>query len=152
MTPEAVAVVAAYGGDPEGFTSTELDAHHVAAADLVLTATRAHRSAVVTLEPTALRRSFTLTEFARTARCRPPASGAAADATVPAGLPADPVERARAVVATAARWRGTVRPPRPEDDDIPDPIGQPMAVYETIGATIMHAVNTSVAALVGGQP
>ncbi|MEQ7129265.1 hypothetical protein ABN034_32695 [Actinopolymorpha sp. B11F2] len=192
MTPEAAAVVSAYGGDPDGFRSTELTADLVGAADLILTATRAHRSAVVTLDPGALRRTFTLTEFARTTAAladRAPepdpavlsaatevaaASGAVGAtslaATDPAGTadrlaaaseaegdgavdasPTDPVERARAVVALVARQRGTIRPGSPDEDDIPDPIGRPMAVYEAAGATISQAVATSIAALVGAR-
>jgi protein-tyrosine phosphatase len=147
MTTEAAAVVAAYGADPAGFVSTELTADLIAEADLVLTATRAHRSQVVTLEPSALRRVFTMTEFARVARevgfaqiCRE------VEESVPAQ---DLVERAHAVVAIVARRRGTVRPTRPDEDDIADPIGQPMAVYQSIGDVIARAVDASITALVG---
>ncbi|MGH3489393.1 MAG: hypothetical protein ACRDP8_16000 [Actinopolymorphaceae bacterium] len=189
MTAEAAAVLIAHGGDPDGFRSTELTAELIAAADLILTATRAHRSAVVTLDPGALRRSFTLTEFARTAavladRVAQPV-GPSGDPVGPSGdavpgdavpgdavdgnavggapidgdtvdgegdsLPDDPVERARAVVALIARQRGTVRPGTPDEDDIPDPIGRPMPVYEAAGATIARAVTSSVAALVGSR-
>jgi protein-tyrosine phosphatase len=154
MTAEAAAVLSAHGGDPDGFRSTELTAELVAAADLILTATRAHRSAVVTLDPGALRRSFTLTEFARTAadRVAQPVgpSGAMVDGEGDS-LPEDPVERARAVVALIARQRGTVRPGTPDEDDIPDPIGRPMPVYEAAGATIARAVTSSMAALVGSR-
>lgn len=138
MTPEAAAVVAAYGGDPDGFLSSEITANLVAQADLVLTATRAHRSQVVTLEPQALRRGFTMIEFARTAL--------ELGERLPTG---DPVERAHTLVATAARHRGTVRRARPDDDDIPDPIGQPMSAYQSTGAVIARAVDASITALVG---
>ncbi|WP_026257106.1 low molecular weight phosphatase family protein [Actinopolymorpha alba] len=142
MTPEAAAVTSAYGADPNGFLSSELTPGHVAAADLVLTATRAHRSDVVTVDPVALRRSFTLTEFART-------SSAVLASTPPTDLPFDPVERSRALVAAAARRRGTVRPSRPDEDDIPDPIGRPMEVYQSTGAVIAQAVDATISALVG---
>lgn len=55
------------GLDPEPFRSRPLRAEHVAVADLVLTATREHRAGVLDLDPTALRRTFTLREFARLA-------------------------------------------------------------------------------------
>jgi protein-tyrosine phosphatase len=142
MTPESAKVLIAYGADPDGFVSAEITEAHVGAADLVLTATRAHRSEVVTLDPAALRRSFTLTEFART-------SAALLDGAGGPELPVDPVERARALVAAAARRRGTVRPARPDEDDIPDPIGRPMDVYEAAGAQIAQAVGVTVTALVG---
>ncbi|SDT21624.1 hypothetical protein [Actinopolymorpha singaporensis] len=160
MTAEAAAQVKAYAADPTGFVSAELTESHVGGADLVLAATRAHRSDVVTMDPGALRRTFTITEFARLAAAlidravtdraltdRAPAGQALVDA--PPELPAEPVERARALVAAAARARGTVRPARPDDDDIPDPIGRSAEVYEHVGAIIAGAVGVSVTALVG---
>ena len=51
-------------GSLRDFRSRQLDEQLVSAADLVLTMTREHRAAVVSLVPTALRRTFTLTEFA----------------------------------------------------------------------------------------
>ncbi|MFD2079515.1 protein-tyrosine phosphatase [Actinopolymorpha cephalotaxi] len=160
MTAEAAAQVKAYSADPAGFVSAELRESHVGGADLVLAATRAHRSDVVTLVPGALRRTFTLTEFARLAAAltdrartdraqtgRTPADRTAVDA--PPDLPTEPVERARALVAAAARARGTVRPARLDDDDIPDPIGQSVEVYEHVGAVIAEAVGVSVTALAG---
>ena len=147
MTPEAAAVVTGYGGNPDGFLSSELTEHAVGAADLVLTATRSHRSAVVTLDPAALRRSFTMTEFARTAEV----AVRRADPATGGQLPADIVERARAVVASAARLRGTVRPGAPDEDDIADPIGRPMQVYQATGEVIARSVDRSVAALVGAR-
>ena len=51
-------------GTLRDFRARQLDERMVAAADLVLTMTREHRSAVVTLAPSALRRTFTLSEFA----------------------------------------------------------------------------------------
>jgi low molecular weight protein-tyrosine phosphatase len=44
--------------------SRVLDVHHVEQADLVLTAAREHRGAVLALSPRALRKTFTLREFA----------------------------------------------------------------------------------------
>ncbi|GAA2755364.1 protein-tyrosine-phosphatase [Actinopolymorpha rutila] len=155
MTAEAAAQVKAYAADPTQFVSAELTGSHVGGADLVLAATRAHRSDVVTLDPGALRRTFTITEFARLAAAltnRTPTDRARTDQApvdTPPELPAEPVERARALVAAAARARGTVRPPRLDDDDIPDPIGRSAEVYEHVGAIIAEAVGVSVTALVG---
>ena len=145
MTAEAAEQVKAYSADPAGFVSAELRESHVGGADLVLAATRAHRSDVVTLDPGALRRAFTITEFARLAAAL--TDRTAGDASP--HLPAEPIERARALVAAAARARGTVRPARLDDDDIPDPIGQSVEVYEHVGAIIAEAVGVSVTALAG---
>lgn len=46
------------------FQSHPIDTYLVDSADLILTATRAHRSAVLEISPGALRRTFTLLEFA----------------------------------------------------------------------------------------
>ncbi|MET9022911.1 hypothetical protein ABZV93_23305 [Actinopolymorpha sp. NPDC004070] len=149
MTTEAAAQVKAYAADPTGFVSAELTESHVGGADLVLAATRAHRSDVVTLDPGALRRTFTITEFARLAAALTDHAADRTTVAAPPELPAEPVERARALVAAAARARGTVRPARLDDDDIPDPIGQSVEVYEHVGAIIAEAVGVSVTALAG---
>ncbi len=64
MDPSAAAQLQRLGGDPTGFLSHRLVDGDVATADLVITMTRAHRSAVLALEPRALRRTFTLRELA----------------------------------------------------------------------------------------
>jgi protein-tyrosine phosphatase len=53
-----------YGGDPTGFAARQLTPDIVERADLVLTATRELRSQVLAELPTALRRTFTILEFA----------------------------------------------------------------------------------------
>lgn len=119
MEPFAEEALRDLGVDPAGFVARELTADMVQRADLVLGATREHRAAVVTLHPPGARRSFTIREFCRLL------DGAEAD-----GLPTDDaVARAHGVVERAARRRGVVRPPRPGDDDLPDPYGAPRAMF-----------------------
>jgi protein-tyrosine-phosphatase len=139
MDRRAAAVARTLGADPDLFRARGITAEQVAAADLVLTATREHRGAAVQLHPSAHRYSFTLREFARLA------------ATVPADVLADldPVRRARALVAAAAAERGPHRPARPEDDDIPDPQGAEAEVHRTVGRSIADAVGVAVAVLGG---
>jgi protein-tyrosine phosphatase len=52
------------GGTPNGFAARQLTRELMREADLVLTATRALRSRVLEDEPAALRRTFTVREFA----------------------------------------------------------------------------------------
>ncbi len=52
------------GHTPGKFRSHAIDSYLVNSADLILTATKAHRSDVLALNPRALRRTFTLVEFA----------------------------------------------------------------------------------------
>ncbi|HST63645.1 MAG TPA: hypothetical protein VLM05_00530, partial [Mycobacteriales bacterium] len=65
MDPRAAAVARSLGADPDHFRARDLDAEQVIAADLVLTATRQHRGAVLRLHPAAHRYTFTLREFDR---------------------------------------------------------------------------------------
>src|SRR3954464_5689209 len=51
--------------DVAAFRARQLPARDVELADLVLTVSRSHRSAVLELEPRALRSTFTVREFAR---------------------------------------------------------------------------------------
>lgn len=122
-----------------GFAATELRPEHVQGADLVLTAERTHRRKVVDLEPLALKRAFTIAEFARV-------GPAVAMSLAPA---ADPLERARRLVGESARLRGTIRPNRPDDDDIADPIGRPLEVHRAACRQLATHLEHVVGALVG---
>jgi protein-tyrosine phosphatase len=64
MSRYAAAELASYGGDPVGFAARQLTPDLVAQSDLVLTATRELRSQVLAEIPGALRRTFTILEFA----------------------------------------------------------------------------------------
>ena len=64
MDPSAAAELARLGHSADGFASRAIASDQVASADLLLTATREHRSEVLATNPQALRRSFTLLELA----------------------------------------------------------------------------------------
>ncbi|MEJ2864999.1 arsenate reductase/protein-tyrosine-phosphatase family protein [Actinomycetospora flava] len=113
--------------DVAAFRARQLPARDVELADLVLTVSRSHRSAVLELEPRALRSTFTMREFARLL-----------EGVDHAALPADPRERAHALVAAALAERGQGTPVEAEDDAIPDPVqGEVEAHVEA--AQRMHA-------------
>ena len=89
-------------------------------ADLILTASRRHRTSVVRLRPDALARTFTVREFAR--YClqygdQVPSTERRATA------------RLRAALTVAQSKRGLDIPARPEDDDIPDPVGKSLRFH-----------------------
>lgn len=142
MDPRAATVARALGADPEVFRARALDAEQVAAADLVLTATREHRGAVLRLHPAAHRYAFTLREFGRLT--------AAAPADALAGP--DPVGRARTLVTAASTGRGRHRPDRPEDDDLPDPHGAGEHVHRAVGRLVAEALAVPVAVVAGVAP
>jgi protein-tyrosine phosphatase len=64
MSRYAAEELRAYGGDPTGFAARQLTTEHLEQSDLVLTATRELRSQVLAEVPGALRRTFTILEFA----------------------------------------------------------------------------------------
>lgn len=139
MTPTAVETLTERDVPADGFLSSELRVERLEAAGVVLTLERRHRSRVVEVAPGVLKRAFTISEFARVAT----------KVAESRELPADPVERARALVPEAAKQRGMWRPAQPEDDDIADPIGQPIEVYRGAADLITAAVEASLTALTG---
>ena len=114
-----------------GATARQLSPGMVADADLLLTMTRDHRRAVVTQVPAAVRRTFTLVEFAELVALvgehAPIADG---------GTEADRLAR---LVAAAPRVRGW-RTGGPADD-VEDPSGGDQAAYAGAVARIRTAVD-----------
>ncbi|WP_175477551.1 low molecular weight phosphatase family protein [Curtobacterium sp. MCBA15_008] len=116
------------GGDPSAHRSRYLTAGVAASADLVLTAERSHRAAVVSLAPRAVQRAFTIKQFARVL-----------DALEPSDL--DGVSTATELVDRVARLRGTVPPPSdPTDDDVDDPYRRSAATHERVADEIDAAL------------
>ena len=118
------------------FEARRLSEQMLRGADLVLPLTRAHRSLVVELWPAAVRRTFTLREFARLLRWVDPSA-------LPAGTPAD---RLRAAIPLAAAERGRERTSG-DDDDVIDPFRLREEVYEDSFAQITSAVEVIVEVL-----
>ena len=113
-----VPLLTSAGARVEGFAAQQLDAGLVTRADLVLGLTRDHRSAVVSLAPAAVRRTFTLLELARlVAHVDPAALHGAGDT---------PAARLRALPGLAAAARPAAGT---GVDDVDDPIGGSDAVY-----------------------
>jgi protein-tyrosine phosphatase len=117
------------GIEPEPFHGRRLCEQMLKEADLILTLTRAQRGLVVELWPPAVRRSFTLREFARLLRWIEQSS-------LPAGTPA---QRLTAMMPLAAAERGRERT-SPDEDDVTDPIRLGDEVYADSFAQINTAV------------
>lgn len=71
IAPPMATLLHSVGARTEDFAARQLTEQQVRDADLVITAARSHRSAVVSLVPAAVRRTFTLIELARLARYIP---------------------------------------------------------------------------------
>jgi low molecular weight protein-tyrosine phosphatase len=131
------------GADPTRFAARPVDEHLVADTDLVLTLTRAHRSVVLELVPSAVRRTFSLLEFTRIL--------ASLDLS---GLPAAASSgaRLRALVPLATSGRALAPRARAEaDDDVPDPYGRGAAEYAHSLSLITDATDLIVRLVRGPQ-
>jgi protein-tyrosine phosphatase len=124
------------GIEDQPFEARRLSEEMLKGTDLVLTLTRAQRSLVVELWPAAVRRTFTLREFARLLRWVDPAA-------LPAGTPA---ERLRAAIPLAAAQRGRERT-EADEDDVVDPFRLSDQVYVQSFQEIAAAVDAIVTIL-----
>jgi protein-tyrosine phosphatase len=116
-TAEAVQTMATFGLDTSGHVSRRVSRELISRADLVVGMERAHVREVAVLEPSAWPRTFTLKEIVR----RGEAVGVR-----PSGENLSPwIQRVHEGRDPAALTGSA------EIDDVADPIGQPLAVYET---------------------
>ncbi|MGF7120180.1 low molecular weight phosphatase family protein [Rhodococcus sp. TAF43] len=115
MEPTAAQILSNLGGTPDGFAARQLNPAIAGTADLILTMTESHRDAVLRTAPRQLKRTFTLLEATHLAR----ATGSA-------------------TVADLAAVRGQV--PRPDNVDVPDPIGRSAIVFGDVGSQIDEAL------------
>ena len=130
MEPLAEAELERLGGSADGFVSRRFQAVLAREADLVLTATRELRSRTLEEEPRALRRTFTLREFATLARSLPRAAGVGE------------------LIAGAAARRASAGL---DDYDVADPMGASPEVHRHV-ATQIDALTREIAdAIVGSM-
>lgn len=118
--------LARLGHEATEHRSRVLDLHHIEQADLVLTAAREHRAAVLAMAPRALRKTFTLREFA----------ALTADAEAPS---------LEDLVADASRRRSTA----PTDIDVNDPFHREPEVHRQVADEIAAAVDVVAQRLAG---
>ena len=126
------------GGSPDGAMARQLRSGETADVDLVLTMTREQRREVLRHDPRGMRRVFTLAEAAGLLPL--------IDRTGFDLVPLD--ERARELAArldqARARRRGG------PDDDIADPIGQPLEVHREVAAHIAGCLRPLTDVLLAG--
>jgi len=147
MDAQAAAQLVARGGDPSGFRARDLTPAIIDEADLVLTATRAHRGKVALMSPKALRRVFTFRDFADLVAGT---DGSRSTVTSRTDLPVaqrDPVGRVRQVTAQAAASRGLRPPLAPVLADVIDPYRRSDEVFATMAQQVVESMPAVVAAL-----
>jgi protein-tyrosine phosphatase len=130
MDPPAAAELRRLGGDPSGFRGRSFSAALGGRADLILTATADHRRLVLQEVPQALRRTFTVLEFAHLVSAVDGVAGAA-------GSPSELVSR-------AAAQRGAARI---DAYDLGDPYGRSADVHRRTADLAKAAVATISSAL-----
>lgn len=125
MSPDSAALLEGYGGSADGFRSRQLTESMVHESDLVLAATMEIRSRVLSESPGALRRTFTVLEFAALLDL--------VDGATPGEL-----------VAAAATARSNARL---DDYDIPDPWQRNATAHEEAARLMADAVERIAKAL-----
>jgi protein-tyrosine phosphatase len=135
MHPFAAEVLREHGADATDFVSRRLSEAVVRRAGLVLTATRRQRSACVALDPSAVRRTFTLLQFGRYAAGLRPADLAA---TWP------PPARLREMIEMVSVVRAHLPVPQGDEDDLPDPVQSPVEVFRRTAAEIQSVVDVMI--------
>ena len=133
MDPPAAAELRRLGGDPSRFQARSFTAALGERVDLILTATTDHRRLVLQEVPQALRKTFTLLEFAHLATAVDTVKSAA-------GSPTEVVRR-------AAANRGAARI---DTYDLADPYGHPFAVHRHT-AEIVRAATRTIASVLASQ-
>ena len=141
MDPATADVLAAYGSSPAGHRARALTKELVTEADLVLTMTADHRTAVLALAPVALRRTFTLLEAATLLG----SLDRGTDPTDEVGA-----EHLRAMTRRLSEARSALRPPHPGFPDVVDPIGRPREVHREVGKVVDEALHVLLPRLVPG--
>lgn len=139
MCPDMARLVEFTGAPVDTFRARQLTEPMVRHAGLVLALSRGHRAVIVEATPAALRRTFTLREFARLAGLVDPADLDTALGGPDEARAATPGRRLSSLVPLAAARRGQVRV-KTADDDVVDPIGQPSPLVEEAADHIWAAV------------
>jgi protein-tyrosine phosphatase len=131
MDDRVATYVRGLGAGPAEFRARQLNERITTGQDLVLTLTREHRSQVIEISPSLLRKTFTLREFAR---LLPALEG---DSSL------DGPRRWREILPKAIRAR-RAHPSNPSDDDVIDPYHRPEQVYRQMASDLVPAVRTLV--------
>ena len=128
MHPDSALVLRGFGAEAGDFRARQLADGMAIYADLTLTMTRAHRDHVLQRAPRALARTFTLWEGADLLQ--------RIDAGPHEGTTL--ADRARSLVSALAAARSARH--SGVDDDVCDPIGQPLEVHEEVCTLIVDTL------------
>lgn len=130
---------------PENHVSRQMTAGELESADIILAMDRDHRRTVAETTPKVARRVFTIREFARLADTT---SDDDLRMEFTAERPLSVAARLRTAVTAVALGRGMHPPLKdPSSDDVVDPYGQEVQVYQESAEELIPAINSTVAVL-----
>jgi protein-tyrosine phosphatase len=148
MHPSAARVLRERRAYADRFCSRLLTPPIVAAPDLILTATRAQRAACVSMVPAAVRHTFTLRQFGRLASSVAvlgtwsPARRSIFPPGGTATVMADsPTRRLQALLDEISSVRGRLQPVPVEEDDLADPVRQPIEAFRRCADEIQRGID-----------
>ncbi len=141
VTPETAGIALSLGAPKariERHRARFLTKDVLGSADLGLALSREHRRQIVEMDPTFMRKTFTVRELARLLDdiSNEELLGAAASAADTSA----PNSRFSAMLRVVASRRGTVIPPAAEDDDVIDPYRRSPRTYELSAAQLTAAL------------
>lgn len=137
MTTESAMQLGELSATAERFRARRLSVADLTDADMIITATRAHRSAAVRMAPTVLRRSVTLAEVALASDVVPTASSSCPDMS----------SWLRAVSAAVVAHRPALLDLAPTDLDLEDPYGREAVAHQQMAQRVAHWMPSVLAVL-----
>jgi protein-tyrosine phosphatase len=130
------------------FSSRLLTPPILASPNLILTATREQRTACMNLVPSVARRTFTLRQFGRLATTVgalstwSPRRSALFSTGGAANVHADsPTRRLQALLDEIASVRNRLPRVPPDEDDLADPVREPIEAFRTCADQIQHTID-----------
>ena len=134
IQPPSADIIKSYGGTPEDFAARLLTPKILKESDLVLAMTAQHRGAVMQMDASLLKRTFTIREFSRMLEVLEQRDAPSAAVDLPAfwrGLP-----------ARAASVRHLALAPDPSDNDVVDPYRRGQELYNRMEDELAPAIHT----------
>ena len=135
VQPSSADIIRTYGGTPEGFAARQLTPKILRDTDLVLTMAAHHRGEALQLDASALRRTFTVREFARMLSVLEQRDGTP-DPAVDLG------SFWRELPARAAAVRHLTLAQDASEDDVVDPYGRGEGMYRQMEYELAPALFT----------
>ncbi|MFT4147615.1 MAG: low molecular weight phosphatase family protein [Micrococcaceae bacterium] len=132
FAPESAVLAQQYGANVENFEPRRLTEQMIRDNDLLLALTQEHRQKIISLDPSALRKTFTLRDFAHSINSLEPDTQAASTYEAWQDLVAQAFKRRHQIVTTAS------------ESDVIDPWQQGNAAYQQMADEMIPCLSVIV--------